>query len=34
MNSETQFNKCPVCGRLVINNSCNHPTIETDKENK
>ena len=35
MTNETSFNKCPTCGRLVINNYCTHPTTDTEnKENK
>ena len=34
MTKEVSFNKCPTCGRLVINNYCSHPTTTTDKENK
>jgi hypothetical protein len=33
MSKEVTFNNCSVCGRLVINDYCSHPTT-TDKENK
>lgn len=35
MSKEVTFNNCSVCGRLVINDYCSHPTTTTtDKENK